>query len=76
MGDTGERDEVKGTNAWDEFMEARNSLPSVTWLATMTDAQMKGMMARRYPACPCGGCHVLWRLPWFAKRVSRIHETL
>lgn len=54
MGDTGERGEVKGTNAWDEFMKVRDSLPSVTWLATMTDAQMKDMMARRYSACPCG----------------------
>lgn len=47
-GDSCERGEAKGASAWDEFMEARDSLPSATWLATMTGAQMKDMVARRY----------------------------
>lgn len=35
-------------NNFEGFMEFRASLPSATWLATLTDDQMKDMIASRY----------------------------
>ena len=35
-------------DAWQRFMSFRSSLPPATWLATLTDDQMKDMIAGRY----------------------------
>ena len=33
---------------WDQFMAFRDELPEATWLATLSDQDMKDLIARRY----------------------------
>ncbi len=41
-------DAAADADRWDQFMSFRDRLPEATWLATMTDGQMKDMIAGRY----------------------------